>query len=80
MRRQGLLKTAVTFSAIENDAESRDTFLRGARILAIDDSRTYLTELSNKLTANGFQVSTASSGRRDSSCSVPVRFTLRSST
>jgi len=49
-------------SARSKRRRSRDTFLRGARILAIDDSRTYLTELSNKLTANGFQVSTASSG------------------
>src|SRR5438105_2895131 len=47
---------------VERDSESRDAFLRGARILAIDDSRTYLTQLSKKLTENGFQVTTATSG------------------
>ena len=59
---QGLLKSALPAASMENDAESRDTFLRGARILAVDDSRTYLNEISKKLTANGFQVTTATSG------------------
>jgi two-component system sensor histidine kinase/response regulator len=59
---QGLLKSALPVGSIESDAETKDTFLRGARILAIDDSRTYLAELSKKLTANGFQVTMASSG------------------
>jgi CheY-like chemotaxis protein len=59
---QGLLKSALPVGPIESDADAKDTFLRGARILAIDDSRTYLAELSKKLTANGFQVTTATSG------------------
>ena len=59
---QGLLKSAIPAGSMETDDEARDTFLRGARILAIDDSRTYLAELSRKLTSNGFQVTTATSG------------------
>src|ERR1700722_4641942 len=59
---QGLLKSAIPAGSMESDDEARDTFVRGARILAIDDSRTYLAELSRKLTANGFQVTTATSG------------------
>ncbi len=58
----GLLKSAVPVDSTESDSESRDTFLRGARILAVDDSRTYLSELAKKLTTNGFQVTTAASG------------------
>ena len=58
----GLLKSAVPVNAADRDSESRDAFLRGARLLAIDDSRTYLHELEKKLTASSFQVTTASSG------------------
>ena len=58
----GLLKSAVPLGPIESDADTRDSFLGGARILAMDDSRTYLTELSRKLTASGFHVTTATSG------------------
>ena len=58
----GLLKRAVPVDTTDRGTEARDAFLRGARILAIDDSRTYLHELSKKLTASGFQVSTATSG------------------
>jgi hypothetical protein len=36
--------------------------LRGARLLAINDSRAYLAELSEKLASNGFQVTTVTSG------------------
>jgi two-component system sensor histidine kinase/response regulator len=59
---QVLLKSALPVRSRDSDAEAKDTFLRGARILAIDDSRTYLAELSKKLLANGFQVTTATSG------------------
>ncbi len=59
---QGLLKSAIPVTVTDSDAGDRDTFLRGARILAIDDSRTYLAELSRKLSANGLQVTTATSG------------------
>jgi len=58
----GLLKSAVPIEAIEGDAEPRDAFLRGGRLLAIDDSRTYLNELAKKLSECGFHVSTATSG------------------
>ena len=58
----GLLKKAVSVDTTDRGTEARDAFLRGARILAIDDSRTYLHELSKKLTGSGFQVSTATSG------------------
>jgi CheY-like chemotaxis protein len=58
----GLLKSMIPVEAVERDAESRNAFLRGARLLAIDDSRTYLSELSQKLTQGGFQVTTATSG------------------
>lgn len=58
----GLLKSAVPVNAADRDSESRDAFLRGARLLAIDDSRTYLHELEKKLTASSFQLTTASSG------------------
>ena len=59
----GLLKSMVPVGAIEGDAETRDAFLRGGRLLAIDDSRTYLSELAKKLMESGFQVATATSGR-----------------
>ena len=58
----GLLKSALPVETIEGDSESRDTFLRGARVLAVDDSRTYLEQLSRKLTESGFQVTTATDG------------------
>ena len=58
----GLLKKAVPVDTADRGTAARDAFLRGARILAIDDSRTYLHELSQKLTAGGFQVTTATSG------------------
>jgi len=59
----GLLKSALPAEFMENAGESRDAFLRGGRLLAIDDSRTYLNELSKKLLECGFQVTTATSGR-----------------
>ncbi len=58
----GLLKSTVSVGLGEHDAESRNAFLGGARLLAIDDSRTYLQKLSRKLTQSGFQVTTATSG------------------
>ncbi len=58
----GLLKTALPVEPVERDADARDAFLRGGRLLAIDDSRTYLNELSKKLTESGFHVTTATSG------------------
>jgi len=58
----GLLRNAVAVDPVQRGATGRDAFLRGARILAIDDSRTYLHEFSQKLIASGFQVTTATSG------------------
>jgi CheY-like chemotaxis protein len=58
----GLLKSAIPVEAIEGEADPRDAFLRGGHLLAIDDSRAYLSELSKKLIEGGFQVSTATSG------------------
>jgi CheY-like chemotaxis protein/HPt (histidine-containing phosphotransfer) domain-containing protein len=58
----GLLKSVIPVESTEEDGESRVAFLRGGRLLAIDDSRTYLSELSKKLAESGFQVSTAASG------------------
>ena len=58
----GLLKSAIPVEPVERDAETRDSFLSGARLLAIDDSRVYLAELSEKLSGSGFQVTTATSG------------------
>ncbi len=58
----GLLKTALPVEQVERDADARDAFLRGGRLLAIDDSRTYLSELSKKLAESGFHVTTAASG------------------
>ena len=60
---EGLLKSSVPVEALETDADARDSFLRGARLLAIDDSRTYLAELSQKLTSSGFQVTAVTSGK-----------------
>ncbi len=59
----GLLKRALPVEAVARDAESRDAFLRGGRVLAIDDSRTYLAELEKSLAESGFHVTTATSGR-----------------
>ncbi|MFN3148452.1 response regulator [Bremerella sp.] len=58
----GLLKNAVPIDAVEVEADSADAFLRGGKLLAIDDSRTYLSELSKKLGECGFNVKTATSG------------------
>jgi two-component system, sensor histidine kinase and response regulator len=58
----GLLKTAVSREVIDDDDGSRDTFLRAARLLVIDDSQTYRAELSEKLTEEGIQVVAAGSG------------------
>ena len=59
----GLLKSTARVEPLESDADSRDASSRGGRLLAIDDNRTYLSELAQKLTAHGFQVSTADSGQ-----------------
>ncbi|MBC7817560.1 MAG: response regulator, partial [Planctomycetaceae bacterium] len=58
----GLLKSAIAVESVDRDAETRNSFLSGARLLAIDDSRVYLAELSEKLSVSGFQVTTATSG------------------
>ena len=58
----GLLKTALPIETVERDADARDAFMRGGRLLAIDDSRTYLNELAKKLSESGFHVTTATSG------------------
>ena len=58
----GLLKSAIAVESVDRDLETRNSFLSGARLLAIDDSRVYLAELSDKLSGSGFQVTTASSG------------------
>ena len=58
----GLLKSAIAVKAADRDTEARNSFLSGARLLAIDDSRVYLAELSEKLSGSGFQVTTALSG------------------
>jgi len=58
----GLLKSTIAVDPVSRDAETRDAFLSGTRLLAIDDSRVYLAELSEKLGKSGFQVTTATSG------------------
>lgn len=58
----GLLKTSMAVETLDRDVDGGDAFLRGGRLLAIDDSRTYLSELSKKLAESGFQVTTATSG------------------
>lgn len=58
----GLLKTALPVESVESDTDARDAFLRGGRVLAIDDSRTYLNELHKRLSESGFNVTTATSG------------------
>jgi CheY-like chemotaxis protein/HPt (histidine-containing phosphotransfer) domain-containing protein len=58
----GLLRSAIAVESVDRDAETRNSFLSGARLLAIDDSRVYLAELSEKLGGRGFQVMTALSG------------------
>jgi signal transduction histidine kinase len=57
-----LLHTMPPAETIIRDPETRDTFLRGARILAVDDSRTYLERLSEGLAKSGFQVAPTTSG------------------
>ncbi|QDU95142.1 response regulator [Lignipirellula cremea] len=57
----GLLRSAGPAESFLS-RETRDAFSRGGRVLAIDDSRTYLAELESKLSENGFQVTTATSG------------------
>ncbi len=64
----GLLKSRIPVDVVERDAEARNAFLLGARLLAIDDSRTYLQELSQKLIQGGFQVTTATSGAEGLAC------------
>lgn len=59
----GLLKSTIVVDPVNRDDETRDAFLTGTRLLAIDDSRVYLAELSEKLGQSGFQVSTATNGR-----------------
>ena len=58
----GLLKSVIAVESVDRDTETRNSFLSGARLLAIDDSRVYLAELSDKLSGSGFQVTTATSG------------------
>ncbi len=60
----GLLKSALPVESMDRDGDAHDAFLRGGRLLAIDDSRTYLNELSKKLTESGFHVTTATSGKQ----------------
>jgi CheY-like chemotaxis protein/HPt (histidine-containing phosphotransfer) domain-containing protein len=60
----GLLRTQLTVAALDTDADAQDAFLWGTRILAVDDSRTYLEHLSQKLTESGFQVTAVTSGER----------------
>ena len=59
----GLLKSSpVSVAGMDPDGEGRDAFLRGTRLLAIDDSSVWLSELSKALGESGFQVTTALSG------------------
>lgn len=58
----GLLSSAVPIDAVDRDIDSRNAFLRGGKLLAIDDSQTYLMQLSSCLAEAGFQVATANSG------------------
>jgi DNA-binding response OmpR family regulator len=37
----GLLKSAIAVESVDRDLETRNSFLSGARLLAIDDSRGY---------------------------------------
>ncbi len=60
---ESLLKTSLSVELTDSDDEVRDTFLRGTRLLAIDDSPTYLDDLTRRLKENGFHVVTATSGR-----------------
>jgi CheY-like chemotaxis protein len=58
----GLLRSAIAVESVDRDSETGNSFLSGARLLAIDDSRVYLAELSEKLSGSGFHVMTALSG------------------
>ena len=60
----GLLRSSIPLSPVEGNSEARDAFLSGARLLAIDDSKVYLADLSQKLEASGFVVACAESGRQ----------------
>ncbi len=51
-----LLKTMLPVQAIERDAEARGVFLRGARVLVVDDSQTYLHQLCKALEKEELQV------------------------
>lgn len=51
-----LLKTMLPVQSIERDAETRDAFLRGARILVVDDSQTYLHHICEALKKEDLQV------------------------
>jgi CheY-like chemotaxis protein/HPt (histidine-containing phosphotransfer) domain-containing protein len=60
----GLLRTRLSLAGLDADSESQDAFLWGARLLAVDDSRTYLEHLTQKLTEIGFQVTAVTSGEK----------------
>jgi CheY-like chemotaxis protein len=59
---EGLLRSTAAVEGMSHDADQQDGFLKDSRILAIDDSRVYLAEISRQLSACGFQVTTAQSG------------------
>ncbi|WP_437204462.1 response regulator [Planctomicrobium sp. SH664] len=56
-----LLQSALP--AVEVQDDLRDPRMRGTRLLAIDDNHAFLKSLTSQLSQNGFQVSTATSGR-----------------
>jgi PAS domain S-box-containing protein len=58
-----LLASTARLAPLESDADARAAFSRGGRVLVMDDSRTYLSELTQRLTEHGFQVRTADSGQ-----------------
>ena len=58
----GLLKSSLQVEAVAGSGDSRDAFLHGGRLLAIDDSRTCLNDLARRLMDRGFHVATALSG------------------
>ncbi len=60
---ESLLKSSLPVELTDSDDEIRDTFLLGTRLLAIDDSETYLDSLSARLKEAGFHVVTAQGGR-----------------
>jgi two-component system NtrC family sensor kinase len=59
VRVRALLRTPVSHSGI---LDSRDHYFHRARLLAIDDSPTYLECLSDALSAEGYEVTKATSG------------------